>query len=308
MLPLAHASDGGGSIRIPSALNHLFGLKPSRGRVRNAYGLPDRHLLYTCGPIARTVEDAAAMLDVLAGLDVDRPHWLPPPPRPFARSLRDDPGKLRVGLVLESPIAPVDPRIREVTLRVARLLERIGYRVEERKLPIVSLEAFLPLWQRSVAQGPVFFRNRLQPVTRWLRDAGKKLSAAEVLRVQTDMTEGLIQAMDGLDVLLSPTVGVPTPEVGAWRGMAPGEAFAAAAALGAFTAPANVMGAPAASIPAGLLEDRWPVGVQVLALPGEDLRVLAVSRLLEEAIPWAERWSPLAGHPAGAPIQQRAHG
>lgn len=303
MLPLAHASDGGGSIRIPSALNHLFGIKPSRGRVPNAYWLPDRNILYTCGPIARTVDDAAAMLDVLSGLDVGRPHWLPPPPLRFASLCREEPAGLRVGLVLENPLARVHPRIQEATLAVARLLEEMGHRVEERRPPNTSVEEFLPVWAYQVAQAPVFFRHRLQPVTRWLRDSGNKLRGAQVLAIQERITRELMAMMDGVDILLSPTVGVPTPEVGAFRGLPPPEAFMAASALGVFTAPANVTGAPAANIPAGLMDDRWPVGVQVSARPGEDARVLSVSRALQAAIPWAHRWAPLAGREVAAPAR-----
>jgi amidase len=290
MLPVAQASDGGGSIRIPSALTHVFGIKPSRGRVPNAYGLDDRHILYSCGPITRTVEDAAALLDVLAGLDVTRPHSLAPPPRPFAALCREAPKPLRVGLWLENAAAPVHPAIREITLGVARLLEGAGHRVEERPSPPISVEEFLPIWQRHVAETPVFLPSRLQPVTRWLREAGRQHRRADVLVLQERMTREVLAMLDGVDILLSPTVGVSTPEVGAWRGLPPEEAFAEAAALGAFTAPANVTGSPAASIPAGLLDERWPVGVQVCARPGEDALVLAVSRLVEEARPWARRW------------------
>lgn len=293
MLPVAQASDGGGSIRIPSAMNHVFGMKPSRGRVRNAYGLDDRHALYTCGPITRTVEDAAALLDVLAGMDVGRPHWLAPPPVSFVELCREAPRSLTVGLWLENAAAPVHPAIREITLSVARLLEAAGHRVEERHAPPISIEEFLPIWQRHVAETPVFLPSRLQPVTRWLRGAGRRLRPADVLRLQERMTRQLLAMMDGVDILLSPTVSMPTPAVGAWRGLPAADAFAEAAALGAFSAPANVTGSPAASIPAGLLDDRWPVGVQVCARPGEDALVLAVSRIVEGAQPWVQCRSPL---------------
>jgi amidase len=297
MLPVAHASDGGGSIRIPSALNHVFGIKPSRGRVRNAYGLDDGHALYTCGPITRTVEDAAALLDVLAGLDVGRPHRLAPPSRPFVELCREPPRRLRVGLWLESAAVPVHPAIREITIGVARLLEEAGHHVEERRAPPITVADFLPIWQRHVADTPVFFPWRLQPVTRWLRNAGRKRRRPEVLALQERVTREVLAMMDGVDILLSPTVGVSTPKVGAWEELPPEEAFAAAAALGAFTAPANVTGAPAASIPAGLLDDRWPVGVQVCGRPGDDALVLAVSRLVEQARPWAHRRPPMRSQP-----------
>jgi amidase len=299
MVPVAQASDGGGSIRIPSAVNHVFGIKPSRGRVRNAYGFADRDALYTCGPITRTVEDAAAFLDVLAGLDVGRPHWLAPPPLRFVESCRRAPEPLRVGLWLDSAAAAVHPAIREITVRMAGLLEGAGHRVEERRPPAITVEAFLPIWQLHVSQMPVFFPGRLQPVTRWLRDAGRKLRPVDVRRLRERLTRALLAMLDGVEVLLSPTVGVPTPEVGAWRAMPPEEAFAEAAVLGVFTAPANVTGAPAASIPAGFLDGRWPVGVQVCARPGDDALVLALARVVEEIQPWAHRWPPLC--PARAP-------
>jgi amidase len=307
MLPVAHASDGGGSIRIPSALNHVFGIKPSRGRVANAYGADDRTILYSCGPITRTVEDAAAFLDVLAGLDVGRPHWLTPPPRLFVELCREAPQPLRIGLWLESVAAPVHPAIRGITLGVAGLLEAAGHHVEERRPPPITVEEFLPIWQVHVAETPVLLPSRLQPVTRWLRTEGRRYDSAEVLRLQERMSQRLLTMLDGVDILLSPTVGVPTPEVGAWKEMPPADAFAEAATLGAFTAPANVTGSPAASIPAGLLEDRWPVGVQITARPGDDALVLTVARVLEEMHPWAHRWPRRRrATPASTPANARS--
>src|SRR6185503_16448337 len=88
MAPIALGSDGAGSIRIPSSFCHLYGIKPSRGRVPDPYGRPDQHMLSTCGPIARTVDDAAAMLDVMAGVSIGQPHWAPRPEMPFAELAR----------------------------------------------------------------------------------------------------------------------------------------------------------------------------------------------------------------------------
>jgi len=303
LLPIAHGSDGGGSIRIPSALVHVFGMKPSRGRVPNAYRQEDRHVLYTCGAISRSVEDAAAMLDVLAGLDVGRPHWLAPPDRPFAISCREAPGPLRVGLVLEPTAGvPAHPTIREATLAVARLLETLGHRVEERRPPPISVDDFLPLWRWQMARVPVFRPGRLQPVTRELRAAGRRIPTEVALALQERMTRELDPLMHGVDLLLSPTVGVLTPAVGAWRGLPPAETFAAAAALGVFTAPANVTGAPAASVPAGLLDGRWPMGIQLVGRPGDDALVLSVSHVLEQAMPWAHLWPTLAGREPTFPL------
>ena len=294
MLPLAHGSDGGGSVRIPASLNHLYGLKPSRGRVPNAYGQPDANILYSCGPLSRTVEDAAAMLDVLARLDITRPHWLAAPPGRFVELMKETPRKLRICLSVETSLAPTDPEIADAVKRVARVLEGLGHTVEERPAPQGTVEEFLPIWQRLLAQSPVIFPSRLQPVTRWLRDAGKRLKAKEVLDAQNRLSGRIIAAMQGYDLWLSPTIGVPSPLVGAWKDLSPSDAFGRAAALGVFTAPYNLTGQPAASIPAGLRQNRWPMGAQLAAHIGQEALLLQVSRQLEEAKPWRTRWAPLA--------------
>ena len=108
LLPIAQGSDGAGSIRIPSAFCHLYGIKPSRGRVANAFGKKDRDILYTCGPIARSVEDAAAMLDVLAGLDVGRPHWAPAPRKPYRELLTEPLRPLRIRFTTRAPMGATD--------------------------------------------------------------------------------------------------------------------------------------------------------------------------------------------------------
>ncbi|MEO7094275.1 MAG: amidase, partial [Polyangiales bacterium] len=132
MLPIAQASDGAGSIRIPASFCGLYGLKPSRGRVANPFNLDDRRLIYTMGPIARSVEDAAAMLDVMAGIGVGKPHWAPPPPRSFHALTNEAPPRgLRIKLVLDSPLARTHPEVRAAVIRVAKLLEEQGHRVEE---------------------------------------------------------------------------------------------------------------------------------------------------------------------------------
>ncbi|MBI5497425.1 MAG: amidase [Deltaproteobacteria bacterium] len=294
LIPIAHGSDGGGSIRIPSSLCHLYGIKPSRGRVPNAYGFHDEHIIYTCGPIARGVRDAAALLDVLAGLDVGRPHRLPAPPEHYARLVENNPQGLRIRLTLHGPITQTHPQVAEAVQRVARVLEELGHHVEEAAAPGGSVDEFLPIWQRQVATAPVLFPSRLQPVTRWLRDAGRAITDAQALEVQQRMSARILQVLEGADLWLTPTIPVPPPAVGAWKDLPPAEAFHRAATLGAFTAPCNLTGAPAASIPAGLLDGRWPMGAQLAGHVGDEATVLAVSRQLEVAMPWRDRWAATA--------------
>ena len=147
LLPIAPGSDGAGSIRIPASFCGLVGLKPSRGRVANAFGLPDRALLYSDGPLARSVGDAAALLDVLAGVSAGKPHWAPAPPRPFAALCEEAPAPLRIKLVLKSAIAAVDPEVAAVAQRAARALEKLGHMIR---------------W------------SKVQPITRWLRESARQ--------------------------------------------------------------------------------------------------------------------------------------
>jgi amidase len=275
LVPIAHGSDGAGSVRIPASLCGLYGFKPTRGRVANAYGLRDPDILYTDGPLARTVEDAAAMLDVLSGTDDLR------------RSLAVRPGRLRIRVTTHSQLAPTDPEIAEAVRRVAKQLEALGHVLEEARAPEGSVDEFLPVYQRQLAHAPAFLPGRLQPVTRWLRDAGKSVSGASARSIQHGIAKRILDAMGDADLWLTPTVPVETPRVGVFAALAPAEAFARAALLGVYTAPANISGAPAASIPMGLRAGRWPMGAQLTGRLGRDAVVLAVSRQLEEALPWS---------------------
>jgi amidase len=293
LLPIAQGSDGAGSIRIPSAFCHLYGFKPSRGRVENAFGRSDVDLLYTCGPMAQSVADAAAMLDVLAGLDVGRPHWAPAPARPYRDTCTTPPRPLRVRVATRSPMVETHPEISAAVTRAARHLEELGHHVEEGTLPEGTLEEFLPLWQHLIATIPLARFSRAQPITRWLGEPGRALRGEDVVARQRQMAARFLRALGDADVWLTPTVAVPPPRVGAFAGRPAAEAFADAARLGAFTAGFNVTGQPAASVPLGLTSEGLPMGVQVVGpLLGDDV-VLAVSRQLEEAMPWRARVAPV---------------
>jgi amidase len=294
LLPIAQGSDGAGSIRIPSAFCHLYGIKPARGRVPNAFGKPDRDILYTCGPIARSVEDAAAMLDVLAGLDVGRPHWAPPPPRPYRELLSARPERLTVRLCTRAPMGETHPEIAAAVARAARIFEDLGHHVEEASLPNGTLEEFLPLWQRLIADVPHAYFPRTQPITRWLGEPGKSRSRAEMVALHRTLAARLAAELDVADLWITPTVAVPPPRVGSFAGRPPAEAFADAAVLGAFTAAFNLTGQPAASVPLGLTSEGLPMGLQIAGRPHREDVVLAVSRQLEEAMPWRARCAPLA--------------
>ena len=282
LLPIAQGSDGAGSVRIPASLCGLYGFKATRGRVPNAYGLRDPELLYSCGPLARTVEDAAAMLDVLARSDE------------LLRALRTTGPRrrLRIGVLTHSPLAPTHPEIAEALRSVAKLLEAMGHTLSEMRAPEGSVEEFLPVYQRQLAGAPAFFPWRLQPVTRWLRAAGKKVSAERARAIQRELTRRILAALEPFDLCLTPTVPIETPRVGAFSALPAPEAFARAALLGVYTAPSNISGAPSASLPMGRMFGRWPMGAHLIGRVGEDALVLQVSRQLEEAMPWRGEWAP----------------
>jgi amidase len=295
LLPIAHGSDGAGSIRIPASFCHLYGFKPSRGRVRNQFGLKDRQILYTSGPIARSVDDAAAMLDVLAGIVDGRPHWAPPPPRPFGELARERPRRLRIHMNTRAPLGTTHPEVAATVEHAAEVLRKLGHTVVEAPLPDGSFEEVLPLWQMLVAQMPVLpWRwSRVQPITRWLAEAGRRLRAADVNALQRRLEARLRADLDAADLWLTPTTPNPAPRIGCYTSLQPRDGFMTAAQMGSFTAAFNISGYPAASLPLALTSDGLPIGVQLGGRLYADAEVLAVSRELEEALPWRDRLAPL---------------
>jgi amidase len=272
MLPIAQGSDGAGSIRIPSSLCGLVGLKPSRGRVAEHVGKPQPRGLAVNGPIARTVDDAAAILDVLdAG---------PPPPRPFLEAARRPPAKLRIRVGTRSSLTTLHPEVAAAVERTARRLAALGHTIALAPALSGELDEFLPLWQHAIAGAPVLRPSLLQPVTRWLYDAGRQLAPGAMERAHDVLVERIAAWFGDADVMLTPTVAVPPPAVGAWRGLDPRAAFEGATRLGAFTAPFNISGQPAITIPAGQGSWGTPIGVQLGGKLFDEATLLALANQL----------------------------
>ena len=281
LLPIAQGSDGAGSIRIPSAFCHLYGFKCSRGRLPEPHAATDVFRLTSCGPLAHTVDDAAAMMAVMGDQ---------PPPRPASRVGP----RLRIRVATRSPLGPTEPEIEAATLRVARLLESLGHHVEDAPFADGSLDEFMPLWQRLEANIPVLGESLLQPVTRWLREGGRRHAIEDVAARHRALEARVLAGFGDVDLWVTPAVPVLPPKIGAWRDLPPEEAFRQAAQLGPFTAPFNLSGQPAASVPAGVSREGLPIGVQIVGRRDADETVLAVSRELEAAMPWRGRRAPMA--------------
>lgn len=274
LLPLGHGSDGGGSIRIPAALCGLLGFKPSRGALHHASPL-ERLGLTTEGPIARSVEDACALLRVLA---TDA--------RFDGRA--DVPRGLRVRLLAETAepgVGPLPAAFAAAACRVAGALAAAGAHVEEVAPPPLHAPDFLPLWQRTFAGLPLpdFLHRRLQPVTRALREAGRRISHAQALACRDRLSARLASWWGDADLLVSPAVACAAPEAGIGRGTDPGAVLARAVPLAVFTAAFNASGQPAVSLPVATDGQLCPPGVQVVARAGADALLLAVARRIEEA-------------------------
>jgi amidase len=294
MLPIAHGSDGGGSIRIPAAICHLYGLKPSRGRVPNPFWKDDHDILYTCGPLARSVADAAAMLDVMAGLDGGTPHWASPPRMSYRALLGERVKPLKIRFTTRTAVVDTDPELAAAVVAAAQLLRELGHDVEEAEAPLLRVDEFLPLWQHVISDVPLMRWSRAEPVTRWLAEPGRALRAEAMVALRRAIAARQLEGYNQADVWLTPTVAIATPEVGAFAGLGPAERFhQGGAAIAAFTAPFNVTGQPAASVPVGLTKAGLPIGVQVVGRELCEDVVLAVSKQLEDAAPWRGRRAPV---------------
>jgi amidase len=284
MLPLAPGSDGGGSIRIPASFCGLVGVKAGRGTLPHPYDLVDRMRISAIGPLARTVRDAAALMDVLAGRAY---HVDPPPSDSFLAACGRPPRALRIRLLRRSPLAPVDADTDACVLRAARTLEALGHRVDEAPPLEAEVDEFIPLMARMVANIPVlpFAGRHLQPTTHWLRAEGRRLSNAGAQAHREALAGRVLAWFGDADAWITPTVPGCPPQVGCFATLDGGEAvFRAAAPIGALTAPYNVSGQPAASVPAGRSRAGLPIGVQLVGPPNGDRLVLALAAALEEAL------------------------
>ena len=310
LVPVATASDGGGSIRMPAAVCGLVGLKPSRGRVSTGpqfgEGGAARSVAHV---VARTVGDSAALLDVLAGERPGDPVVAPPPRRPFSEEVGQDPGPLRVGVCTSGLIPDGEPDawVAAAAIGAAETLEDLGHHVEialpdaltsgdERALSIITVHA------ASVAA-------EVDAVARWIgRDVGpddvesRTWQHAELGRTFSGPAYASAVAdaigwsravhqwwADGFDLLLTPTVATPAAPLGELTWSDDPDAEAGIVRFTQYTPAFNWTGQPAISLPLGESEEGLPIGVQLVAAYGREDLLLQVAGQLEEACPWANR-------------------
>jgi amidase len=314
MVPVAHANDGGGSIRIPASACGLVGLKPSRQRISEGPLVGDNLSGLTCELIvSRSVRDTALVLDAVHGPAPGDPYVAPPPSRRYAEELEADPGRLRIGFATESLAGlAVDPTVVEATQEAAMLLASLGHDVEESSPSgfegMDLLEMFMVRWCAgqaatlallSRALGRELTRDDVEPLTWALAEDGIRTGAAEYLaainrhQLMSRMVAGWFE--QGFDLLLTPTMGEPPTPLGSFDddGDDPMRAIERAKVTAAFAGAYNATGQPAISLPLCWSEDELPIGVQLVApLGGEDV-LIRVAAQLERAQPWSQRTPPV---------------
>jgi amidase len=301
LAPVAHGNDGGGSVRIPASCCGLVGLKPSRGRVSGGPIKGDVSGLPVEGVLARTVRDAAAVLDVMAVPMAGDPFWAPPLPegQTFLSHAERTPGRLRVGRFATPVIAEatVHPEVLAAYEEASRLFESLGHDVEDVTLPFPpwTVPLFETVWTVLATLMPVDPAREveLQPLTRHLRARGREIDgsafALAVIGLQVIARQVIVTAST-YDVLLSPTLAQPPLPVGAIRDTTdPARDFEDNKRFTPFTALYNLTGQPAVSLPLGWTAAGLPVGVMLAGRPAGDAALLSVAAQIEAAVPWHRR-------------------
>jgi amidase len=302
MAPIAHAADGGGSIRVPASCNGLVGLKATRGRVTNV--TVEVEGFATHGVLTRSVADAAAALDVVARHD-PAAWWSPPSPSTsFAAAATSRPRTgLRIGVLSDAPVrtVSVDPACKAAVDTTLRTLESSGQRIVDTPIPLPPadelLAAFTTIWNTSAAGVPLADPDAVEPHNRVLRDAARGVDSwayAEAVQQTQRLSRAIIEALVArFDLLVTPTMACLPPPVGAWRdGVAdnPLMALLNCYPLAVFTSLFNVTGLPAISVPIHHDHDTGlPVGIQIVTHPWREDLLLQVARTLELEHPWADR-------------------
>ncbi|MGZ5314558.1 MAG: amidase [Solirubrobacterales bacterium] len=317
IVPIAHANDGGGSIRIPASCCGLVGLKPTRQRISEGPLVGDVMSGLTAElVVARSLRDVAAVLDAVHGAAPGDPYVAPPPLRPYVDELQAEPQGLRVGLMTEALGAGIEiaPEVIEAAREAAELLGELGHEVDTdtpimpQGGPIDPIETFMTRWyagqtstldQLGMVLGRPLTADDVEPLTWAMAEEGRRRHGGQYLNAVA-IHQGIARLLEGWfaaghDLLLTPTLGELPPPLGTFddSGDDPLRAMHRAQPMGIFTAIFNATGNPAISLPLHWTEEGIPVGVQLVAPFGREDALIAIAAQIERARPWAERRPPL---------------
>ncbi len=308
IVPAAHGSDGGGSVRIPAASCGLVGFKPTRARLPDGPGAGEGWGgMAIDGVLTRSLRDTATFLDALQGADMGAPYWAPPLKEGYAAAMKKKPGRLRIAFSTKNFSGePVDPECALAVETTAKTLEELGHDVFE-FTGRVNIEKMMLAWVKIVAcgtalsvhsktQDPAVYEDMLDGVTRGAIRYAEGVSGADYLESVNhvhDFGREMARAFLDFDVLLTTTLGEPPAKIGRFKPdnedfedyrMGPGGVFD----YSPYTAAFNASGQPAVTLPLHWTADRLPVGIHLAAAFGEDEKLMSLSAQLEEAAPWAE--------------------
>jgi amidase len=300
LAPAAQGSDGAGSIRIPASVCGLFGLKPTRGRISYAPIVPDLSGHSTNGSLARTVADAALLLDVMTGNRPGDMYTLPPlpPGETFLGYARREPGRLRIGRTLQHAVdgGEVHPDCVAAYEEASTLLADLGHEVVDIQPPFGPdvVPFFETLFYSVSTLTPVAAgdEERLLPLTRYLRQRGKATSAADLIFAQAYLQFTVRRAwktLNDFDAVLTPTLAAPPVAVGYFDEVEPPENFERQKRFAPYAAVYNVTGQPSVNLPLYWTDAGLPIGVMLAGRMGDEATLICLSAQLEAAHPWQDR-------------------
>jgi amidase len=313
IVPMAHANDAGGSIRIPASCCGVFGLKPTRARNPMGPDLGDVFGGFVAEhAITRSVRDSAALLDATAGPALGDPYWAPPPRRPFIGEVGEDTGRLRIGIVTDSPTGgEVHPDCVAAAREAAALCEDLGHQVEEASMEVdadIVAQAFTTIYIAGagwVIDAMSYISSRpptpeqFEPLTWAMYEIGRQTTAPAYMLAHTQLqrlTRQVAGAFAVYDAVLSPTIPEPPYPLGTFDSPPDNPMFGLlrAAAVVPFTTVANFTGLPAMSVPLHWNEQGLPVGTMFTGRFGDEATLFRLASQLEEARPWAARRPPIS--------------
>jgi amidase len=299
VFPVAHANDGGGSIRIPASCCGLVGLKVSRGRVPSLVMAWEGGAVE--GVVTRDVADTAAILDTICGPDPGQWYNAPAPQRPFLEEVGANPGRLRIGVLQQAPFGlPIEPECAEAAAEAAAALEGLGHHVEPAALEVPDqfVTAFLNVVNTGLADYHDVDWDRAEPHIRANLAAARAVDSLTYVRSVHDLqliTRQLVARWGtDFDLLVTPTMTIAPPPAGAilaavHAGAESGEPALQVFQMAVLTSGFNMSGQPAISLPTHMSLDHVPIGVQLVGGPWQEALVLQVAAQLEQALPWADR-------------------
>lgn len=308
MVPVAHANDGGGSIRIPASCCGLVGLKPTRGRISMGPTVGEANGGIVCEHVvSRSIRDSAALLDCLAGPAPGDPYWASPPARPYLDEVTADPGTLKVAvntrfLSPQGEMMQAHPECLAAVDHTIKLLEAAGHRVTEQRIPALERPEYVPkfiaIWSAGVAQrldawesilGARIREHEVEPLTWALAQMGRAINAPTYMNAWAWLEANnrkVAELWADYDLYLTPTVAEPPPPLGTFDPPAgdPLSAIYRAGQFAPFTPPWNATGQPAISLPLYTSGAGLPIGVQLVGPYGREDLLLRVAGQLERAI------------------------